>query len=340
MKILKLFPNCIPVKGYRRSIIFDLHTNKIIPIPNILFEILTTHENKTIPQLISHYGHANAEIIEEYFAYLKRDNLIQEVHKDQTENYPKISRDWHYPAHITNGQLEYNNFAQYNTILNQLNTLNCQLLQTRYDTFHPSQIEREISLFNSTNIANLELVFTNDISKKLHQLEKLLSKSNRITKIFVFDTVSSKIINKQIYKGGKIVFLKNGIEKSCGHINPQNFNYHPKFFTESQKYNSCLNRKVCIDKKGDIKNCLYMDETFGNIATKKIKTVLNDKSFTKYWEITKDDIEHCSNCEFRYICMDCRAFRMKTNLLSQPKNCTYNPYIAKWPHEEGYHPIK
>ena len=39
-----LFANCIPVRGYKRSIICDLQLNRFIYIPNEIFAIL--HENK------------------------------------------------------------------------------------------------------------------------------------------------------------------------------------------------------------------------------------------------------------------------------------------------------
>ncbi|MCG8412356.1 MAG: hypothetical protein MI739_13845, partial [Bacteroidales bacterium] len=64
--------------------------------------------------------------------------------------------------------------------------------------------------------------------------------------------------------------------------------------------------------------------------------VVNSKEFQFYWNISKDQIEVCKDCEFRYICSDCRAYTKNSNVYSQPAKCTYNPYIAKWEGEEGY----
>ena len=28
--------------------------------------------------------------------------------------------------------------------------------------------------------------------------------------------------------------------------------------------------------------------------------------YEKYWNMTKEDVEQCKDCEYRYICFDCR----------------------------------
>jgi len=51
-----------------------------------------------------------------------------------------------------------------------------------------------------------------------------------------------------------------------------------------------------------------MAESFGNIQDTTLEEALNKEGFKKYWDITKDQIEVCKDCEFRYICTDCRAY--------------------------------
>jgi radical SAM protein with 4Fe4S-binding SPASM domain len=53
--------------------------------------------------------------------------------------------------------------------------------------------------------------------------------------------------------------------------------------------------------------------------------------FKKYWSITKDQINVCKDCEFRYICTDCRAYTTNIdNDYSKPLKCSYDPYKGKW----------
>ena len=45
-KYIKLYANCIPVKGFNRSVICDLQRSDIKLIPNDLFELLSFQDIK------------------------------------------------------------------------------------------------------------------------------------------------------------------------------------------------------------------------------------------------------------------------------------------------------
>lgn len=80
-----------------------------------------------------------------------------------------------------------------------------------------------------------------------------------------------------------------------------------------------------------------MDKHYGNIMDKNLKEVVQSQEFQKLWHIKKDDIKVCQDCEFRHMCIDCRAFiKDPKDIYSQPSKCPNNPYIAKWKGEEGY----
>lgn len=55
---------------------------------------------------------------------------------------------------------------------------------------------------------------------------------------------------------------------------------------------------------------------------------------TEYWTIKKDDIDICKDCEFRYICSDCRV--QVEHKYARPNTCIYNPYTNKWEGQSGY----
>ena len=123
--------------------------------------------------------------------------------------------------------------------------------------------------------------------------------------------------------------LKNS--KSCGIINKWYFTINIKSFSEAQHHNTCLNRKISIDADGNIKNCPSMKESYGNIKDTTLEEALNKPGFRKYWNIKKDDITKCKDCEFRYICTDCRAYlEDPDDIYSAPLKCGYDPYTGKW----------
>jgi SPASM domain peptide maturase of grasp-with-spasm system len=74
-----------------------------------------------------------------------------------------------------------------------------------------------------------------------------------------------------------------------------------------------------------------MPESFGSIKDILLEEALNKANFKKYWNITKDQIDVCKDCEFRHICTDCRAYTEEPdNINSKPLKCGYNPYTNKW----------
>ena len=74
----------------------------------------------------------------------------------------------------------------------------------------------------------------------------------------------------------------------------------------------------------------------GNVAKDdSLDNVLKDE-IQELWRITKDDVLVCSDCEYRYVCFDCRpisegANEGRGNYKSAPyPRCTYNPYEGEW----------
>ena len=83
-----------------------------------------------------------------------------------------------------------------------------------------------------------------------------------------------------------------------------------------------------------------MKRSFGNIKNITLEEALSHPDFKKLWNINKDQIEVCKDCEFRYICTDCRAYlEDPENIYSKPLKCGYNPYTCEW-EEWSTNPLK
>lgn len=88
-----------------------------------------------------------------------------------------------------------------------------------------------------------------------------------------------------------------------------------------------------------------MCKSYGNIKDTRLEEALQHKDFKKYWSLTKDNIEVCKDCEFRYICTDCRAFTEQSHSsndgldISKPLKCGYDPHTGKW-QEWSTNPLK
>ena len=340
-KIFRLYSCCINVKGYSRSLIYDLQRATYETIPNSLNAILQNNENAFFEDIIKKYGNENEIIIATYFDWLEKNEYgfwcrnIQEISR-----FPNINYKWDMPFEISNSIIDLNSISNIKEALKQLANLYVPHIQLRSFSIRSSQFYMDLLLAcDNTRIKTIEIFtpYTKLKSAKSGYID-LLKKFMRLESIIFYNAH----INRKISYFGelsKIIYTKQNIcsASDCGSLQSRNFTINLPLFTESQHYNTCLNRKICIDENGEIKNCPAMSRSFGNIKDTTLEEALNKPEFKDLWGIRKDDIDVCKDCEFRYMCTDCRCFiRNPEDIYSQPAKCTYNPYIALWEGEEGF----
>lgn len=92
-----------------------------------------------------------------------------------------------------------------------------------------------------------------------------------------------------------------------------------------------MNGKIAITSCGDVLPCIFSrNDIVGNIKADNEDYLKNE--IIKKWSITKDNIEVCKDCEYRYCCHDCRplAIGIYGNMFSKYPRCCYNPYTGIW----------
>lgn len=101
-------------------------------------------------------------------------------------------------------------------------------------------------------------------------------------------------------------------------------------YAMNRNYNSCWGRKISVTKDGKIRPCIYSTIIIGDIHDDDISNITGKAQ--KYWQITKDKVDRCKDCELRYACFDCReiAFREYNNLYASNPLCKYDPYKGTW----------
>ncbi len=323
----RLYANCIPVKGYKRSLIYDLQFTEVFEIPNILYQILIDAEKLSIAKLESKYS-TNKSGIRAYFKMLADHNVG--FYTNEISVFPKLNLEWDYPATITNSILEISKITIgcIKEIILKLDTFGCEAIEIR--SYHYLSIKKILTIINSTSdtsIRSIYLVLKYYNKINLDSYTKLIEDNPRICSILFHSS------DKELNNIDKISIITNKINSNacCGVISQSNFSNNIKHFTEAQKHNSCLNHKISIDVNGNIKNCPSMQKSYGNIKDTTLTQALNKKGFKDNWYIHKDQIEVCKDCEFRYMCTDCRAYLDKPkNKFSKPLKCGYNPYTTEW----------
>jgi SPASM domain peptide maturase of grasp-with-spasm system len=337
-KKIKFFTCCIPIKGYYASIIMDLQRNQIKYIPHDLIDIVFGNKDKTIPEIIEELDYDDIETFHEYLDFLIENEFAFLLDKDEEQLFPQLSLMWDVPCFISNVVfiLSDDTKAKLFDICEQLNTLLCTALHiVSYGDINFFELKQVIELFSKTSIESINISINYNESFLDENMNSLFETFSQISSINFYGTKKGTLKKYNLPIKTTTIQLK---EFPCfGKINKTNFVSNIEFFTESQIHNNCLNRKLCIDSNGYIKNCPSMKEHYGHISEINLKEVVEKDEFKKYWNISKDKIDVCKDCEFRYICTDCRAFiKNPENIYSQPANCKYNPYICKWKGEKGY----
>jgi len=346
----RIIANCIPVKGFKRSVICDLHRNDIKFIPNDLYNVLSETQGKTIREIKKKYDNLYDDIIDDYFKFLYNEDFI--FFTDTPWLFQKMSLNWFSPNKITNAIIDIgtNSNFEINKILNDLNKLYCKHLEIRfYRNVNFSELKDIPAILNNqkSSIMSVDYLLPYNSIFKEDKIYDFFKDNGRIFSMRFYNAKYNKFIPPIEDRRGYIVYTKNKIKSKicCGVVDTGFFIANISNFTESLHHNSCLNRKISIDVDGNIKNCPSMPESYGNIKDTALEEALNKPGFKKYWNITKDQIEVCKDCEFRYVCTDCRAYTERTKFdkddidFSKPLKCGYNPYTNEWA-EWSTNPLK
>jgi SPASM domain peptide maturase of grasp-with-spasm system len=331
MKYLKIFEDCRFVRGHKRSIIYDLGNEKYHFIPNILCEIANKFDGKSIDELYNYYGIYNSKYIDEYLTYLTTNYFAIICNKKQCEIFQQLNLVWNNPSKVTNAIIEINDKFDFSSIFNQLENLGCYHIQLRAaNIIDPEVISNILSKTKNSAIKTIELVLKHH--DNIESYKTLIDKCYRLNSI-VFHSSPQDIKYKETIH---FALIRKNLNSAKDYIviDPAFFNVNMPLFTESLEYNSYLNRKISIDYSGNLKNCTNAKQIFGNIKHDEISKVIDNKSFTKYWRISKDKIQVCKDCEYRYMCIDARIpHRNMGHDWFFDTECAYNPYTAKWNNE-------
>lgn len=326
----KLFTCCIPVRGAKRSIICDLQRKKFHFIPNSLFDILVGYEILDFTILKQTYpGDDNWSILDGYQSFLLANEYIFE--DDDLNAFPKLNFSFEIPFEVANAIIEIQQDQSLDTgeLIAQLLELGVQHLELRITQLSSINFLKNILYtFGTSDFHSISIFLNNSLEISEQELLKTLVPYGRFKNAFLynsqpFEPVYSLESETYIYS----LELNSLSNLHCGKIDVTRFEINIKHFVESLHYNSCLNKKLSIDSNGDVRNCPSLPSVYGNIHTSSLKEILVKTEIRNLWSLTKDQIKICKDCEFRYICTDCRAFLLNpTDITSKPLKCGYDPY--------------
>lgn len=336
MSYFNLFSNILITKGATRVLLSDLQRNVSELYPLEFYEFIDALKQQSIEDLIDSFDEESREIAREYVDLLVHKEFGFITKKDWDRDFPALSYRHQDYDRISNMFIELKDLAILKIIKRSIANLEvkhlviyCREKLSSDDFIH---IDKE---FDNSPLQSIEVFspYHNGIDAAF--CEHLDLTTERIHSLVFYSCPEAPFEQK---KGFRFSLNFSGQDlkiSSCGKVDLQYFNTNQPKVLEAMNFNSCLHKKMGIDIDGTIKNCPCMQQGYGNINEKSLEDALAHPDFKKYWNLTKDNIAVCRDCEYRYVCTDCRAYTERSHVregldTSKPLKCGYDPYTGKW----------
>ncbi len=334
----KIYPCCIPVKGFGRSIIYDLNRSVFSYIPNSLFELLQDCEGQTISTIKESIDQENWKVLDKYFVFLQDNEYILFCKtEEELKQFPAIELSYEAPCGISNAILQIKDELKVNVpnLIVDLSALGCRFIQV---VFHGegdfNLVSKVLSYFDKSAFRSVEVLVKYNVHFSESMLSQLVNKYRRIHHLIVYNSPQNRILKNFHFGMQAISYNTRMIDYSLkrSRIDASDFRPNIDLFCESQGFHTYFNQKVVIDIQGNIKNVPNTDHSFGNVNNVSLAEVIQTEEFQALWCLKKDDIEICKECEYRHMCVDNRIPERIGSQWKHNEKCNYDVYNCLWNH--------
>jgi len=315
--LLILASNCKIITGHLKSILIDLQNQELLELSDWQFKLLKDISKLNKDEFIK------KEI--DFINSLIKKDVILKVPKQTLKYFKELNNEFENDSIINNSIVRINNSIVYyqDKLISNLNSVGCKFIEIRIlDIMEKDILFEFLSRFKFTTIQSIDVFIPFNLNFTQCELINLQNKIFELRWIFIYSTPKNKLNNYNDKKLVNTLYLSHDINsKNCGVISSFYFAINIAMYTESLNNNTCLNCKISVDENGVVTNCPSIKENLGNLQFENLNEILLKKKTKKYWNITKDMINVCKDCEFRHICTDCRAF------LEDQKDIYSKPFV-------------
>jgi len=315
--ILKFHAQVQFIKGYLRTAIYDLPRKEYDFMPNEVYNQLKKIENheKDLIYKICSEDELN------WLNFLLKKEYVFFVPSSFKNNFPKIDFEWKTSSLITNAVVDIDHL-QKEFVFKFLENLNCKHIALNFSF---GMNFKKLKFFYETNLSKLTF--------------------NSISFFFPIGSVSEKDFSNYISIANNIHIVDFLPKRDKSDVFVPQFVLGINSFSESLEHNLYFNRKIRVSSNNGVFNGLEGDINYNksnslNSEDDLIK-IINESEISKLWNVKKDDIDVCKDCEFRYMCIDNRILENRyVNSYYSLKECSYNPYISKWSNDKDFLSLK
>lgn len=192
---------------------------------------------------------------------------------------------------------------------------------------------KNIKILNKKGVHVVPIIYISD--KNYADLEKIIE----FVTCFKCSSYRIDFIYPKIDKPEKIASIKNFMS-IYNHIRKM-LKIDYELYLTNRRINQCLFGKIAITLNGDIIPCQNArSQVIENIFSDNItlSEILKKGLLDNFWYLTKDKIEICRKCEYRYGCIDCPILTHEFTEGTISKNlfCAYSPLEGVWTNEKFY----
>jgi len=318
----KLFASCFLVKGDAESLIYDTERGAFYPIPDEVAHLLEQTENKDVATVKATMPEAEKGLMDDFLQQFVEAELG--FFTQTPECFPAIDLEWDYPAIISNAILEFDVDISYEVkhVIEELDELGCQAMQWRI--LYPMSatlLEDYIRCLEKKRVRQVEILLPFELTYQQPVLQSLVDTYARISRIVLYAAPSDSVdpgVSVGIYHRKKDI-RKDPVEI----IHTDRFYANLEIFSEAQQHNVGLNRKVCIDRTGTIRNYLNHATTFGNVREQRIRPMVCTDAFRGKWFVSNGMIEGCKTCAYRYACVNNSDLNQEAGKWYKTTPCNY-----------------
>ena len=329
-KYYKFYACCKIVRGAGRTTVYDLQRCSFFHFPNMIMEVLLEYETKGLEALCRDYNTQKQEL-HKYLQYLLNNEII--FYTDDIDNYPDISLDIDKPFYLDFISIEVDTLQNFKIdfLEKSIDYTGVEHIVFIFNT-NRNSINNITQLLKAINTSRLKVVtlilpYNEMLIEGLNELKRYNERLKQIILYNKSDAISiSKLTdyNAEIFNGSLHKLLTKKIKSE------KDFTLNIMSFLEAQNKNLFFNRRVYISDDGNVKPSFVDNNYYGTIEYDSLFDIVNKKGFQRIWNITKDQIEVCKNCEFRYMCPDNRIPIKNNNKYIHTTECNYNPFTTQW----------
>ncbi|PSK93577.1 grasp-with-spasm system SPASM domain peptide maturase [Taibaiella chishuiensis] len=337
MRYFNLYSNILITKGANRILISDLQRNNSELQSLELYDIIEALKSHAIETLMGFYDEDSKPIVGQYLDFLVDKEYGFISTGDRDHSFPPLSLEYKDAGLVSDIFIACRDLARPRQLAPSIGNLAIKhmVIYCEQELAVADFLDLEIS-FSDSSVESIEIFAPCHAGINENYLQQLSEGARRIYSLVFYKCTTIQPETGDRYKF-KVVFTSRHLKiNACGKVDLKYFNTHLPKVLEAINHNSCLHKKIGIDINGDIRNCPAMPQRFGNIRDCSLEEALNHKAFKNYWNLTKDHIAVCKDCEFRNICTDCRAYTERTHINeagldnSKPLKCGYSPYTNQW----------